>query len=169
MAQQGYSYEPYRIPSRIITLMLLLASLSLYAAYTANIVALLQSTTDSIKTLSDLLYSPLTLGAQDIQFNRYYFKSFQDPIRKAIVEQKVEPKGHKPNWMNLEEGVRRMRSEPFAFHGIRSSIYHIIQRTYEEEEKCGLTEIDFMDVVIVRYPIFAIQKQSPYLEIIKNG
>jgi len=70
----GYSYEPYRIPSRIITLMLLLASLSLYAAYTANIVTLLQSTTDSIKTLSDLLYSPLTLGAQDLAYNRYYLK-----------------------------------------------------------------------------------------------
>jgi len=54
--------------------MLLLASLSLYAAYTANIVALLQSTTDSIKTLSDLLYSPLTLGAQDLDYNRYYLK-----------------------------------------------------------------------------------------------
>lgn len=70
----GYSYEPYRIPSRIITLMLLLTSLSLYAAYTANIVALLQSTTDSIKTLSDLLHSPLNLGVQDIVFNRLYFK-----------------------------------------------------------------------------------------------
>ena len=54
--------------------MLLLTSLSLYAAYTANIVALLQTPTDSIKTLSDLLHSPLNLGVQDIVFNRNYFK-----------------------------------------------------------------------------------------------
>ncbi|XP_011343122.1 glutamate receptor ionotropic, delta-2 isoform X3 [Ooceraea biroi] len=73
-AQQGYMYEPYRVPSRIVTLMLLLASLSLYAAYTANIVGLLQSTTDSIKTIPDLLSSPLKLGAQDVVYNRYYFK-----------------------------------------------------------------------------------------------
>ncbi|XP_011063704.1 PREDICTED: glutamate receptor ionotropic, kainate 4-like [Acromyrmex echinatior] len=165
-AQQGYSYEPYRIPSRIVTLMLLLTSLSLYAAYTANIVALLQTTTDSIKTLSGLLHSPLTLGVQDIVFNRNYFKTFQDPIRKAIVEQKVEPKGHKPNWMSLEEGVRRIRNEPFAFHGIRSPMYHIMQNTYQEEEKCGLTEIDYLNEI---YPIIAIAKKSPYLEIIKNG
>ncbi|XP_011705786.1 PREDICTED: uncharacterized protein LOC105460983, partial [Wasmannia auropunctata] len=169
MAQQGYSYEPYRISTRIITLMLLLASLSLYAAYTANIVALLQSTTDSIKTISDLLYSPLTVGAHDIPFFRYYFKSFQDPIRKAIVEQKIEPRGHKPNWMSLEEGVRRMRSEPFAFHAGRSAMYHIIQLTYQEEEKYSLTEIDIMNTIFMGYPLFVTQKQSPYLEIIKNG
>jgi len=45
--------------------MLLLASLNLYAAYTANIVALLQSPTDSIQTLSDLLHNPLTLAVKD--------------------------------------------------------------------------------------------------------
>lgn len=70
----GYSYEPYRVASRIVTLMVLLASLSLYAAYTANIVALLQSTTDTIKTPKDLLYSPLSLGVQDTVYNRHYFK-----------------------------------------------------------------------------------------------
>ncbi|XP_028048173.1 glutamate receptor ionotropic, delta-2 [Monomorium pharaonis] len=167
VTQQGYSYEPYRVPSRIVTLMLLLASLSLYAAYTANIVALLQSTTDSIKTLSNLLYSPLSLGGQNIQYNKFYMKekSLNDPIRIAIVE-KIESKGHKTNWMNLEEGVRRIRNEPFAFHGARSPIYQIIQNTYQEDEKCGLQDIDYMNVV---NPLLGIQKNSPYLEIIKNG
>lgn len=70
----GYSYEPYKIPTRIITLMLLLAALSLYAAYTANIVGLLQSTTDSIKTIPDLLHSPLKFGVQDVVYSRYYFQ-----------------------------------------------------------------------------------------------
>lgn len=77
--------------------------------------------------------------------------------------QKIESKS---NWMNLEEGVRRIRSEPFAFHGTRSPIYHVMQNTYQEEEKCGITEIDYMNAI---YPCFIIQKQSPYLEIIKNG
>lgn len=54
--------------------MLLIASLSLYTSYTANIVALLQSTTDSIKTLSDLLHSSITLGVLDIVYYRYFFK-----------------------------------------------------------------------------------------------
>ena len=82
------------------------------------------------------------------------------------MEQKVEPKGHKPNWMSLEEGVRRIRNEPFAFHGIRSPMYQLMQHTYQEEEKCGLTEIDYLNEI---YPVIAIAKKSPYLEIIKNG
>ncbi|GAB1861159.1 Glutamate receptor U1 [Camponotus japonicus] len=164
--QQGSTYEPFRISSRIIILMLLLASLSLYAAYTANIVGLLQSTTDSIKTLPNLLNSPLKLGAQDVVYNQYYFKSFQDPVRKAIVEQRIEPKGRKSNWMPIEEGVRRIKNELFAFHGEIGSIYELMEDTYQEEEKCGLTEIDFLKVL---YPLLVIQIQSPYLEIIKNG
>ncbi|XP_029171879.1 probable glutamate receptor [Nylanderia fulva] len=165
-AQQGYAYEPYKVSSRIVTLMLLLASLSLYAAYTANIVGLLQSTTNSIKTLADLYNSPLKLGAEDVAYNRYYFKIAQDPVRKAIAEQKIEPKGRKSNWMSVEEGVSRIRNELFAFQGELGTLYQLMEATYQEEEKCGLTEIDYLKVP---EPLFVIQIQSPYLEIIKNG
>ncbi|XP_046143786.1 ionotropic receptor 75a-like [Osmia bicornis bicornis] len=164
-AQQGSSYEPYRVPSRIVTLMLLLAALSLYTSYTANIVALLQSTTDSIKTLADLLHSPLKCGTHDIVYNRYYFKSFQDPIRRALVDEKIEPRGKNGSWMTMEEGVRRVKNELFAFHGETGTIYKLMQQTYQEEEKCGITEIDILKVM---YPLFAIQPRSPYKEIIKN-
>jgi hypothetical protein len=46
----------------------------LYTSYSACIVVLLQSSTTSIRTLNDLLYSGLTLGAHDIIYNRHYFK-----------------------------------------------------------------------------------------------
>ncbi|EFN88144.1 Glutamate receptor delta-2 subunit [Harpegnathos saltator] len=165
-AQQGYAYEPYKVSTRIVTLMLLVASLSLYAAYTANIVGLLQSTTDSIRTLSDLLRSPLKLGAQDVVYSHHYFKAFRDPVRKAILEQRIEPKGRKPNWMTMDEGVRRVRNELFAFHGEIGAVYQLMQDTYLEEEKCGLTQIDYLNVLD---PLLVVQMQSPYLEIIKNG
>lgn len=66
----------------------------------------------------------------------------------------------------MEEGVSRIKNELFAFHGEIGSLYQLMEATYQEEEKCGLTEIDFLKVV---YPLFVIQIQSPYLEIIKNG
>ncbi|CAK9798643.1 Ionotropic receptor 75a [Anthophora quadrimaculata] len=165
VAQQGYSYEPYRVSPRIVTLMLLIAALSLYASYTANIVALLQSTTDSIKTLTDLFHSPLKLGAQDVVYSRYYFKSFDDPIRRAIVDQKIEPKGQNASWMTIQEGVHRVRNELFALHAERGTAYKIMQETYLEEEKCGITELDFIKVL---YPLLVVQVRSPYLEIVKN-
>ncbi|XP_015595979.1 probable glutamate receptor isoform X3 [Cephus cinctus] len=166
VSQQGSSYEARAIPARIIILMLLVATLSLYASYTANIVALLQSTTDSITTLDDLLHSPLKIGVHDIVYNRYYFESFQDPIRKTIYEQKVAPKGRKSAWMNLEEGVSRLRQGLFAFHGELGSVYKIVQETFNEDEKCGFQEIDYLNVLD---PLIAIQKESPYLEIIRIG
>jgi len=94
------------------------------------------------------------------------WQSFQDPVRKAILEQRIEPKGRKSNWMSIEEGVRRIKNELFAFQGEIGTVYQLMQDTYLEEEKCGLTEIDFLNVL---YPLLVIQEQSPYSEIIKTG
>ncbi|XP_012224741.2 probable glutamate receptor [Linepithema humile] len=164
-SQQGYSYEPYKISTRISTLMLLVASLSLYAAYTANIVALLQSTTDSIKTPADILHSPLTLGVDDVKYNHYNFEFHQDPIRKAVYEQKILPNGNR-TWMSIEEGIHRIRTETFAFYGPQGQIYHLAQQTFQEDEKCSLSEVDYFKLP---YPFLPLPRQSPYLEIIKNG
>lgn len=68
--------------------------------------------------------------------------------------------------MTMEEGVRRIRNELFAFHGEIGTVYQLMQDTYLEEEKCGITQIDYLNVLD---PLLAIQMQSPYLEIIKNG
>lgn len=62
------------ISTRVVVLVLLIAALSLYAAYSANIVANIQRTSDSIQTISDLMHSPLKIGIHDIVYNRYYFK-----------------------------------------------------------------------------------------------
>ncbi|XP_076375130.1 ionotropic receptor 75a-like [Megalopta genalis] len=166
VAQQGYYYEPYRVPPRIVTLMLLIAAMSLYASYTANIVTLLQSSTDMIKTSNDLLTCPLKLGAQDIVYARHYFSKFRDPIKRAIVEQKIEPKGGKHTWMNLSEGIHRMRTELFAMHADLGAAYHLIQNTFLEDEKCGIKEIDFLNH---KDPLLVIQKGSPYRELIRNA
>lgn len=82
------------------------------------------------------------------------------------MEQRIEPKGRKSTWMSLEEGVNRIKTELFAFHAEVGAVYQLMQDTYQEEEKCGLTEIDFLNVLS---PLLVTQIQSPYLEIIKNG
>ncbi|XP_068992023.1 ionotropic receptor 75a-like isoform X1 [Neodiprion pinetum] len=166
VSQQGSTFEPRRVSTRIIVLMMFIALLSLYTSYTANIVALLQSSTGSINTLDKLLRSSLKIGVADIVYNRYFLPTFQDPVRKAIYEQKVVPKGQKPAWMSMEEGVRRLRNGQFAFHAELGSAYKLVQETFHEDEKCGIQEIDYMNILD---PLLAIQKRSPYLEIIKVG
>lgn len=49
------------------------AFMFLYASYSANIVALLQSPSNKIQTLADLLSSRLKFGVDDTVFNHFYF------------------------------------------------------------------------------------------------
>ncbi|XP_031783663.1 glutamate receptor ionotropic, delta-2 isoform X1 [Nasonia vitripennis] len=164
IAQQGFGRNPRTVPSRIVLLMLLLAALNLYASYSANIVALLQSTTTSIQTLRDLLDSPIKCGAQDIVYNRYYFNLEKDPVRRGIIDHKIEPKGGKSNWMSADDGIKNIRQGFFAFFMETGPGYKIIQETFEEDEKCGFREMYFIEHFD---PMFTIVKQSPYVEIMR--
>lgn len=56
----------------------------------------------------------------------YIFKTADEPIRKALYEKKVAPPGKLPNFMYIEEGVRRMRQGLFAFHMETGSGYKIV-------------------------------------------
>lgn len=137
----------------------------LYASYTANIVSLLQSTTTSITTLEDLLKSNLECGVEDIVYNRYYFPAETEPIRKALFDKKIVGSKKEAKYYNMTYGVNRMREGLYAFHVEVKSAYKLIEETFYEHEKCGLTEIKFLQV---DSPFFAIQKNSPYKEIIKT-
>uniref|UniRef100_A0A0C9PTU2 Kbp_3 protein n=1 Tax=Fopius arisanus TaxID=64838 RepID=A0A0C9PTU2_9HYME len=164
ITQQGSAYEPRSVPARIVILMLLVFCLSLYAAYAANIVALLQSTSDCIKTVEDLMNSPLKIGVLDIVYNHYYLGSFEDPMRKEFYERRI--KGQKNIWMSLEEGIHRVRNDLFAFHTDVTMGYGLVQSTFGEDEKCGFEEIDYL---YVSDPQFAIRRKSPYREILRVG
>ncbi|XP_034946506.1 glutamate receptor U1-like [Chelonus insularis] len=162
--QQGSSYEPRNISAKIVILMLLILSLSLYASYTAKIVALLQSTTSSINTVQDLIKSGLKIGIYDVVYNRYYFQAVQDPMRKNFYKNYVENKTS--IWMSLDEGIEKVRKGLFAFHADATASYSLIQETYEEEEKCGLHEFDYLNLL---YPMLVLPLDSPYREIFRVG
>lgn len=71
--QQGTAVTPRSITSRIIMVVAYTILMFLYTSYAANIVAMLQSPSTKIRTLSDLYYSRLQIGVDDTVFNRYYF------------------------------------------------------------------------------------------------
>lgn len=74
VSQQGYDVEPKSISGRIATIFTFVMLMFLYTAYSAYIVALLQTTTDSIKTVEDLLSSRIKLGVEDIVYAHHYFE-----------------------------------------------------------------------------------------------
>lgn len=73
VSQQGYDVEPKSVAGRIAAIFTFVTLMFLYTSYSANIVALLQSTTDSIRTVDDLLNSRIKLGVEDIVYAHHYF------------------------------------------------------------------------------------------------
>ncbi|XP_045473926.1 uncharacterized protein LOC123680189 [Harmonia axyridis] len=164
--QQGASAIPYSLPGRITTIFLFISLMFLYTSYSANIVALLQSSSKSIQTLEDLLKSRLEVGVDDTVFNHFYFPNATEPIRKALYQKKVVPPGQPPRFYPILEGVKIMRQGLFAFHMETGPGYKIVGELFEEGEKCSLQEIQFLQVPD---PWLAIQKNSSFKESLKIG
>ncbi|XP_063380756.1 uncharacterized protein LOC134667333 isoform X2 [Cydia fagiglandana] len=164
--QQGSTVELKGSLGRIVMLILFLALMFLYTSYAANIVALLQSSSSQIKTLEDLLHSRIKFGVHDTVFNKYYFSTATEPVRKAIYETKVAPRGSTPRFMPMEEGVKKMQKGLFAFHMETGVGYKFVGKYFQESEKCGLKEIQYLQVID---PWLAVRKNTPYKEMFKLG
>ncbi|KAJ2948694.1 hypothetical protein O0L34_g7950 [Tuta absoluta] len=162
--QQGCTLEPRYAAGRCVTLFLFVTLTVLYSAYSANIVVLLRAPSSSVRTLPDLLHSPLKLGASDFEYNRYFFKKLNEPIRKAIYDKKIAPKGKKPNFYSMKDGIEKVRKGLFAFHMELNPGYRLIQETYQEDEKCDLVEIDYINEID---PWVPGQKRSPFKDMFK--
>uniref|UniRef100_A0A182T2E5 Ionotropic glutamate receptor C-terminal domain-containing protein n=1 Tax=Anopheles maculatus TaxID=74869 RepID=A0A182T2E5_9DIPT len=164
--QQGSSVLPRSCSSRTITMLTFTVLMFLYASYSANIVALLQSPSTKIQTLEDLLASRLKFGVHDTVFNRHYFTHATEPTRKALYEQKIRRPYGPDAFIALEQGIDRIRHGLYAFHVEQGVGYKVISETYQEDEKCGLQEIQYLQVID---PYYAIQKNSSYKEMVKIG
>lgn len=68
--------------------------------------------------------------------------------------------------MSLEEGIQGIQRGYFAFHVEPGCGYKLIQDTFEEAEKCGFEELDFLNVFD---PHHIIQRDSPFLELFRVG
>ncbi|CAH0719438.1 unnamed protein product, partial [Brenthis ino] len=134
--------------------------------FKANIVALLQSTSNQIRTLTDLFNSKLELGVEDTPYNRYFFSAATEPLKKAIYDKKIAPRGSKANFISLQEGVLKLQKKPFAFNMFLGSGYRLVEKYFLEHEKCGLQEIAYIDE---NKPWQACGKKSPFKEIFKIG
>ncbi|XP_068082176.1 ionotropic receptor 75a [Anabrus simplex] len=141
ICQQGAYMTPTSISARITMFIISLASLFLFTSYSANIVALLQTPSNAIKTITDLVNSPIKLGLQDVIYNRVYLKESTDTETRHFYLQKVAPFGEKV-FHNVSVGMQGVRQGMYAFQVDRVQGYKEISDTYTEREKCGLKEIE---------------------------
>lgn len=137
----------------------------LYAAYTANIVSLLQSPSKSIRTMEDLYRSKLELYVEDTPYSRVYFSAPDNsPFQKKVIQEKITVPGIKDNFIKVDVGVARVRKGLQAFYGEETAIYRLMEDTFFEHEKCDVVSIDFISL---GFPYVAFKRHSPYTEIFR--
>ncbi|XP_059057953.1 probable glutamate receptor [Achroia grisella] len=163
VSQQGCVIEPRKVSGRIIVFIFFTVLMALYAAYSANIVVLLQAPSNSIKSLAQLIWSKIPLAAHDVDYNHIVFSTYKDPLHTTVYR-KVDPEKGNGQFYAMNEGVERIRQGLFAFHSIAEQVYRRIEQTFLEGEKCDLVEIDFLNRID---PLVPMKKGSPYLELFK--
>uniref|UniRef100_A0A336M5H9 CSON011044 protein n=1 Tax=Culicoides sonorensis TaxID=179676 RepID=A0A336M5H9_CULSO len=89
-----------------------------------------------------------------------------EKVRKTLFERKIINKDGTQNFLPLDKGVALLRKGLYGFHFETGPGYKLISETFNEDEKCGLQEISFLQMID---PYYAIQKNSTLKEIIKIG
>lgn len=68
--------------------------------------------------------------------------------------------------MTLEEGIKRLQKGFFAFHVELSRGYKVVSDSFQENEKCALKEIAFVNLI---EPWVPVRKNSSYKKLFKIG
>ncbi|XP_063368785.1 glutamate receptor 3-like [Cydia amplana] len=163
--QQGTAADPLSIASRQILLLGLMAFMFLYTAYSANVVALLQSPTNDINSIETLLTSPVACGSQDVVYAWQMFEHESRPIHRLLADRKINSQGKK-GFLSVEDGIRKVREGMFAFHVEKTAGFDQIQKTFLEDEKCNLGFIKYMSNTS---PFVAFSQITPIKEMLRIG
>ncbi|XP_046807716.1 ionotropic receptor 75a-like isoform X1 [Lucilia cuprina] len=164
MCQQGFYGSVSNLSARIIIFTTFVATLFLFISFSANIVALLQSPSEAIRTLNDLSHSSLELGVMDTVYNRVFLNESTDPVTRYLYRKKILPKGESI-YMSPAVGINKMRYETFAFQVELQTGYQIISDTFSEPEKCGLKEMEPYKLPMIAVPT---RKNFPYKELFRR-
>ncbi|KAJ4439298.1 hypothetical protein ANN_07420 [Periplaneta americana] len=157
---EGTPRSPDNMSSRIVFLFLLLLALFLTTSYSAIIVSLLQTPSDAINTLTELLDSPFKLSMRNISYNTKYVNDSTDPEIKRLFYQKLYTRPPHEAFTSERTGIESIRKGLYAFHTAREG-YRYMSETYEEYEKCKLKEIQIIPSSILGFPV---KKNSMYKE-----
>lgn len=163
--QQGTHLFIPSLSGRFVLITTFVATLALFTSYSASIVGLLQSPSESIHTLNDLLDSPFAIAVKDTESMRSYFLNESRTVLRRLYVEKIEPLGSDA-WINDEYmAINKVRTELFAFLVDSPSAYSAISNTYTESEKCRLSEINVLHLPM---NTITVARNSVYKELIKQ-
>ncbi|KAK3913408.1 Ionotropic receptor 75a [Frankliniella fusca] len=167
LSQQGSALDSRLVSGRAVLLSGLLLSVMLQSFYTSAIVtSLLTPIPRTIRTVHDLMRSPLKVGLEDYSYNRAVFPSSADPLTAQLYRSKILPAWPGGGFFTVSDGVERVRRGGFAFYSEDSSLYTPIQNTFSDDEKCSLSEVELNPAFVTAA---TLARRSPYKELFNRG
>ncbi|RZC33887.1 glutamate receptor 2-like, partial [Asbolus verrucosus] len=164
--QQGLPSTPNMSCGRIATISIFLLSVIIYQFYSASVVSnLLMKPTNKIKTIKDLLDSPLKVGAEDIIYTRDLFAHTKDKTLVQLYYKKIYGKGNTSHFLTAREGIDLVRKGGYAFHTEAAKVYPLIETTFSDNAICELNEVELFKIKDL-YGSF--QKGSPFRDMIET-
>ncbi|KAL0105244.1 hypothetical protein PUN28_016714 [Cardiocondyla obscurior] len=141
-AQQGANFFPEHIPGRIALLQIVIFNWLMYNYYSASIVSArlsepLDMMEDDVTVLAD---SDLKIAAEAVPYLNYFLyklSSESNYFRKKRWDPLPEAKRYLP----IEEGMKQVSEGTLAYHTDPNTAYPYIEKTFEPNKICALTEI----------------------------
>lgn len=121
-----------------------------------------QSPSTFIKSLDDLIASPLKVGMHEAGYARFIVRANFSGVSEVYAK-KVQPQGSAGWIYDPFVGIERVRTELFAFQVDSPSAYKAISKTFTESEKCSLSELQM--IVLPRSTII-VERNSGFKELI---
>ncbi|KAG7204596.1 hypothetical protein KM043_005015 [Ampulex compressa] len=142
MCQQGASFSPKRIASRIALLQILLHSWMMYNYYSGSIVSArlsepLDMMEDSVTVLAD---SNLKIAVEAVPYFNYFLHRLNwesDYFRKK----RWDPLPESKRYLSVEEGIRQVGMGILAYHTDPNTAYPYVEKMFDSNKICELTEI----------------------------
>lgn len=162
VCQQGTHLRIPTTSGRIVVVTAFLATLAIFTSYSASIVALLQSPSAFIKSLDDLIASPLSVAMHEAGYARFIVRSNFSGVSEVYAK-KVQQLGNAGWIYDPFVGIERVRTELFAFQVDSPSAYKAISKTFTESEKCS---IDELQMIILPRSTILVERNSGYKELV---
>lgn len=124
----GFHRTPPVTSVRVVMFSTLLTSLFVFTAYSAKIVAILQTPSNALQTIDDLVRSPMTIGVQDTTYKTVYFLESPEKSTQQLYRHKILPQGELA-YHSVVAGIARVRTGFFAFQAS-----HILECLFEKSQ-----------------------------------
>ncbi|CAH1400542.1 unnamed protein product [Nezara viridula] len=157
---QGTGLELRPGTGRITLCILSMFCFFLSVSFSAKIVALLHSSAHTIKSLSDLTHGPMSVGMQNVVYNKHFFSISKDKEVSELFQKKILPQGEKAI-MKPDIGIKKVKDGLYAYKVETPWAYTLVTRTFEDKEKCDLDELHPFKMPTVAV---GLQEKSGYKE-----